>query len=94
MAETINTLLVEIKAETQKLKKGMNDVNKKLGETKKKTDGVQKKRRFRPGTVALREIRRYQNSSDLLLRKLPFQRLVREVDQKTKPDHQNLCKLD
>ncbi|KAG6852059.1 histone H3.1 [Blastosporella zonata] len=37
--------------------------------------------RFRPGTVALREIRRYQNSTELLIRKLPFQRLVREVAQ-------------
>ena len=37
------------------------------------------KRRYRPGTVALREIRKYQRSSDLLLRKLPFQRLVREI---------------
>lgn len=33
----------------------------------------------RPGTIALREIRKYQKSSDLLIRKLPFQRLVREV---------------
>ncbi|KAJ7498819.1 histone H3 [Mycena latifolia] len=38
-----------------------------------------KKKRFRPGTVALREIRRYQKSTDLLLRKLPFARLVREI---------------
>jgi len=37
------------------------------------------RRRFRPGTVALREIRKYQRSTDLLLRKLPFSRLVREV---------------
>ena len=36
-----------------------------------------KKRRFRPGTVALREIRKYQRSTDLLIRKLPFSRLVR-----------------
>jgi histone H3 len=36
-------------------------------------------RRFRPGTVALREIRRYQKSTELLIRKLPFQRLVREI---------------
>ena len=36
-----------------------------------------KKKRFRPGTVALREIRKYQRSTDLLLRKLPFSRLVR-----------------
>lgn len=35
--------------------------------------------RFKPGTVALREIRRYQKSTELLVRKLPFQRLVREV---------------
>ncbi|KAM9338202.1 histone H3-like centromeric protein A isoform 1-T2 [Symphorus nematophorus] len=38
-----------------------------------------KKRRFRPGTKALMEIRKYQKSTDLLLRKGPFSRLVREV---------------
>merc|ERR1712072_377401 len=41
--------------------------------------GVKRPHRFRPGTVALREIRRYQKTTDLLLRKLPFQRLVREI---------------
>ena len=41
--------------------------------------GVKKPRRYRPGTVALREIRKYQKSTDLLIRKLPFQRLVREI---------------
>ena len=40
---------------------------------------VRKPRRYRPGTVALREIRRYQMSTELLIRKIPFQRLVREV---------------
>jgi hypothetical protein len=40
--------------------------------------GVKKPHRYRPGTVALREIRRYQKSTELLIRKLPFQRLVRE----------------
>lgn len=39
----------------------------------------EKKRRYRPGTVALREIRKYQKSTDLLLKKLPFQRLVRDI---------------
>jgi hypothetical protein len=34
------------------------------------SQGAKKNRRFRPGTVALREIKRYQKSSDLLLRKL------------------------
>jgi len=41
--------------------------------------GAKKPHRFRPGTVALREIRKYQKSTDLLIRKLPFQRLVREI---------------
>ena len=41
--------------------------------------GVRKPRRFRPGTVALREIRKYQKSTDLLIRKVTFQRLVREI---------------
>ncbi|MCJ1322646.1 centromeric DNA-binding histone H3-like protein cse4 [Xylographa vitiligo] len=35
--------------------------------------------RYKPGTVALREIRRYQRSTELLLLKLPFSRLVREI---------------
>ncbi len=43
--------------------------------------GVKKPHRFRPGTVALREIRRYQKGTELLLRKAPFQRFVREVAQ-------------
>jgi histone H3 len=43
------------------------------------TGGVKRPRRFRPGTVALREIRRYQRGTELLMRKLPFQRLVREI---------------
>jgi len=43
------------------------------------TGGVSKPHRYRPGTVALREIKRYQKSCDLLIRKLPFQRLVREI---------------
>ena len=40
------------------------------------TGGVKKPHRYKPGTVALREIRRYQKSTELLIRKLPFQRLV------------------
>jgi histone H3/H4 len=43
------------------------------------TSGVKKPFRFRPGTVALREIRKYQKGTELLLRKAPFQRLVREL---------------
>jgi histone H3 len=48
--------------------------------------GVKRPHRYRPGTVALREIRRYQKSTDLLIRKLPFQRLVREVAQEFTPN--------
>ena len=48
--------------------------------------GVKKPHRYRPGTVALREIRRYQKSTELLIRKLPFQRLVREIAQEFKTD--------
>jgi histone H3 len=49
-----------------------------------------KKHRHRPGTVALREIRMYQKSTDLLIKKAPFQRLVREVVM----DVEQFCKLE
>lgn len=60
---------------------------------------MKKPHRFRPGTVALREIRRYQKSTELLIRKLPFQRLVREIAQDFKVrvvllfafEHHNSC---
>lgn len=51
---------------------------------RKSTSQVKKPHRFKPGTVALREIRRYQKSHELLIRKLPFQRLVREIAQECK----------
>ena len=44
------------------------------------------KPRFRPGTQALREIRRYQKSTNLLLRRRPFQRLVKEIAQRVRDD--------
>ena len=50
------------------------------------TGGVKKKKRFRAGTVALQEIRKYQKSTELLIRKAPFQRLVREVAEDMKTD--------
>lgn len=50
------------------------------------TPGVRKPHRFRPGTVALMEIRRYQRGTNLLMRKLPFQRLVREIAQSFRDD--------
>jgi histone H3 len=47
---------------------------------------IKRPHRWRPGTVALREIRRYQRNTDLLIRKLPFQRLVREIAQDFRND--------
>lgn len=44
-----------------------------------KKDGDKKKIRFRPGTVALREIKRYQKATNMLLPRAPFQRLVRSI---------------
>ena len=54
---------------------------KKIFTLRKPKGNVRKKRRYRPGTVALREIRKYQKSTQLLIRQLPFQRLVREIVQ-------------
>ena len=53
---------------------------------KLKTGALKKVHRYCPGTVALREIRRYQRLMELLIRKLPFQRLVREITQDYKMD--------
>ena len=50
------------------------------------TGGLKKPHRYKPGTVALREIRRYQKSTELLIRRAPFQRLVREIAQDYKSD--------
>lgn len=56
---------------------------------------VEKKpHRYRPGTVALREIRKYQKSTDLLIRKLPFARLVREIMQSMFRAQMCVCLVD
>merc|ERR1712195_202688 len=54
--------------------------------TKKVAGDVKRAHRFRPGTVALREIRKFQKSTELLIRKLPFQRLVRDIAENFKND--------
>merc|ERR1711924_391535 len=48
--------------------------------------GQKKQKRFRPGTKALREIKKYQKTTELLMRKLPFQRLVREIAHESNAD--------
>jgi histone H3 len=50
--------------------------------------GQKKQKRFKPGTKAIREIKKLQKTTDLLLRKLPFQRLVREI---AREHNQDLC---
>ena len=50
------------------------------------TGGMKKLHRFRPGTVALRQIKKYQKSYELLIRKLPFQRLVKSIAHEGKPE--------
>ena len=50
------------------------------------TGGVKKPKRYRPGTVALREIHHYQKSTELLCHKLPMSRLIREIAQDFKTD--------
>ena len=85
-----------IMARTKQLAR-RNDGNKTHGKSprmtvaqymasKQQSDKPPRKHRYRPGTVALGEIRRYQKSVELLIRKLPFQRLVREIAQDYKSD--------
>ena len=66
-----------------------NTSRKSLGKIPRPSKAVKKAksievapvRKYKPGTVALRDIRRYQKGTEVLLRKLPFQRLVREIAQ-------------
>ena len=53
----------------------------KVGEPTKKKMSEEKKRRYWPGTLALREIWKYQKSTELLIQKLSFMRLVWEIGQ-------------
>ena len=73
--EELKRILAEKREE--KRKKAAARMAKKGGQKAPK-GGVKKRYRYRPGTVALKQIRQYQKSTDLLIRKLPFQRLVRE----------------
>jgi histone H3 len=63
-----------------------NKAVRKGGPRPSTVNHVVKPHRFRPGTVALREIRRYQKTTELLIRRQPFQRVVREIAQEMKSD--------
>jgi len=54
---------------------------KKAQQARDRLSMQRRPRRFRPGTVALREIRRYQASTNYLINRAPFQRLVRQICQ-------------
>ena len=78
--------MARTKTTARKSSSGVKRPRKRV--TSKKTrapsGGVKKPHRYRPGTVALREIRRYQKTTDLLIRKLPFQRIVKDIAQENK----------
>ena len=61
---------------SQKSKKSSKQISKKLF-TEKTKEIKEGKRRFRPGTVALREIKKYQKDVSNLIPRAPFQKLVR-----------------
>ena len=71
--------LGSIKAHLAGLQKKTAAKAAKKSSMKAPKGGVKKHYRYRPGTVALKQIRQYQKSTELLIRKLPFQRLVREI---------------
>lgn len=64
----------EKNADEKKKEKKRRRKQKKTPSKAPASGGVKKPHRYRPGTVALREIRKYQKTTDLLMRKLPFQR--------------------
>ena len=45
------------------------------------TGGIKKPHRYQPGMVALREIQCYQRSTENLIKRIPFQKLIREISQ-------------
>ena len=61
-------------------------MSKATGKKARSIGGVKKPHRYRPDTLALREIKKYQKSTELLIRKLPFQRLVRGISSSFKSD--------
>lgn len=82
MARTKNTQRRDGDSVAQKKVPGKKAPRKQLPDPPPRV----RNRRYRPGTRALMEIRKLQRSTDLLIKKLPFQRLVREVAQDFKTD--------
>lgn len=80
--------ILETKTKALKSKgKHLPPVGRNVAKKSSAAEMMHKKvRRYRPGTVALKEIRRYQKTTELLIRHAPFQRLVREISTKFKND--------
>ena len=74
----------------EKRKKAAARMAKKGGQQAPK-GGIKKRYRYRPGTVALKQIRQYQKTTELLIRKLPFQQLVREIARDSEVIKSPLC---
>jgi histone H3/H4 len=68
----------------QTVSKSSKSITKKAKKASTGAAGVKRVHRFRPGTVALRQIKKLQKSTDLLMQKAPFQRLVRAKAQEQK----------
>lgn len=83
--------ILETKTKASKARGGKHlpQVSRNMARKSSGTEMVEvkvKRRRYRPGTLALKEIRRYQKTTELLIRHAPFQRLVREITLKFKAD--------
>jgi histone H3 len=81
MSRTKQTGKVSAAKKAVSVKSGKKAVKSAAGGA---SSGVKRTHRFRPGTVALRQIRKFQKGTELLIRKAPFQRLVREAAQAQK----------
>ena len=77
--EELRRILAKKKEEQRAAQKAKAVKAAKKSGKKAPKGGVKKRYRYRPGTVALKQIRQYQKSTELLIRKLPFQWLVREI---------------
>jgi len=76
-----NTSDIETKEEATPISVASNVEEKPAAATTEKVVAVKHRRlhRFKPGTVALREIRKYQKTAELIIPRLPFNRIVREI---------------
>ena len=59
-------------------------LHKLIRRNKSSTGGIKKPHRYHPGLIALRENRRYQQSTDCLIKRTPFNKLIKEISQKYK----------